>query len=221
MSSIQKQIRGIRCLQWLMDITVRICQLSSFHRRVFNPEVIFKPLYTFFRQCMCNCVSFISIVAAGIELVDAYSLDTIIASFLGKEVHDPWALYLYAALLCQAFAHCEKFPTATSRRNLGRVLVPVWLIVLSNQLLIIALTKPAQNCLSFQGITCIHALHIRLEFTPRNIAIPTPHVNLTSLLSILIRSQQGARQNRKTHIGFRDNQARTDDLYHVKVTLYR
>ncbi|KAK5845960.1 hypothetical protein PVK06_002216 [Gossypium arboreum] len=32
---------------------------------------------------------------------------------------------------------------------------------------------------------------------------------------------QGARQNRKTHIGFRDNQARTDDVHHVKVTLYR
>ena len=25
---------------------------------------------------------------------------------------------------------------------------------------------------SFQGITCIHALHIRLEFAPRKIAIP-------------------------------------------------
>lgn len=31
----------------------------------------------------------------------------------------------------------------------------------------------------------------------------------------------GASQNRKlTHIGFRDNQARTDDFHHVKVTLY-
>ncbi|KAF4359988.1 hypothetical protein F8388_004495 [Cannabis sativa] len=35
-------------------------------------------------------------------------------------------------------------------------------------------TKRIRNCLSFQGITCIHALHIRLEFAPRNIAIPTP-----------------------------------------------
>lgn len=31
----------------------------------------------------------------------------------------------------------------------------------------------------------------------------------------------GAKPNRKTHIGFRDNQARTDDFHHVKVTLYR
>lgn len=31
----------------------------------------------------------------------------------------------------------------------------------------------------------------------------------------------GGSQNRKTHIGFRDNQARTDDFHHVRVTLYR
>ena len=31
----------------------------------------------------------------------------------------------------------------------------------------------------------------------------------------------GASKNRKTHIGFRDNQARTDDFHHVKATLYR
>uniref|UniRef100_A0A8S0XJI0 Secreted protein n=1 Tax=Spirodela intermedia TaxID=51605 RepID=A0A8S0XJI0_SPIIN len=41
------------------------------------------------------------------------------------------------------------------------------------------------------------------------------------LLFILVRSLRGASQNRKTHIGFRDNQARTDDFHHVKVTLYR
>ena len=47
--------------------------------------------------------------------------------------------YLHAALLRQAFAHCGKFPTAASRRSLGRVSVPVWLIILSDQLLIVAL----------------------------------------------------------------------------------
>uniref|UniRef100_A0A6N2ND82 Small ribosomal subunit protein uS7 domain-containing protein n=1 Tax=Salix viminalis TaxID=40686 RepID=A0A6N2ND82_SALVM len=40
------------------------------------------------------------------------------------------AFYLHAALLRQAFAHCGKFPTAASRRSLGRVSVPVWLIIL-------------------------------------------------------------------------------------------
>ena len=46
---------------------------------------------------------------------------------------------LHAALLRQAFAHCAKFPTAASRRSMGRVSVPLWLIILSNQLLIVAL----------------------------------------------------------------------------------
>ncbi len=48
---------------------------------------------------------------------------------------------LKAALLRQAFAHCAKFPTAASRRSLDRVSVPVWLIILSDQLPIIALVS--------------------------------------------------------------------------------
>ena len=43
------------------------------------------------------------------------------------------------ALLRQGFPHCAKFPTAASRRSLGRVSVPVWLIILSDQLWIVAL----------------------------------------------------------------------------------
>ncbi|KAJ3668434.1 hypothetical protein LUZ61_022905 [Rhynchospora tenuis] len=79
--------------------------------------------------------------AAGTELADAYSSDTVIASSPRKEVYDPWAFFLHAALLRQAFAHCGKFLTAASRRSLGRVSVPVWLIILSDQLLIIALVS--------------------------------------------------------------------------------
>ena len=41
--------------------------------------------------------------------------------------------------LRQAFAHCARFPTAASRRSLGRVSVPVWLVVLSDQLPVEAL----------------------------------------------------------------------------------
>ncbi|CAA0813266.1 Unknown protein [Striga hermonthica] len=37
-------------------------------------------------------------------------LYTVIASSPGKEVHDPWAFYLHAALLRQAFAHAENSP---------------------------------------------------------------------------------------------------------------
>ena len=55
------------------------------------------------------------------------------------ELYDPRAFITHAALLRQAFAHCAIFPTAASRRSLGRVSVPVWLIILSNQLPIIAL----------------------------------------------------------------------------------
>ncbi len=53
----------------------------------------------------------------------------------------PQAFFTHAALLDQAFAHCPIFPTAASRRSLGRVSVPVWLIILSNQLLIVALVS--------------------------------------------------------------------------------
>ncbi len=56
-------------------------------------------------------------------------------------LYNPQAFFTHAALLDQAFAHCPIFPTAASRRSLGRVSVPVWLIVLSDQLLIVALVS--------------------------------------------------------------------------------
>jgi hypothetical protein len=62
-------------------------------------------------------------------------------SFLPKAVYNPKAFFPHAAWLDQAFAHCPKFPTAASRRSLGRVSVPVWLVVLSDQLPIVALVS--------------------------------------------------------------------------------
>ena len=56
-------------------------------------------------------------------------------------VYNPKAFILHAALRRQACAHCEQFPTAASRRSLGRVSVPVRLIILSDQLLIVALVS--------------------------------------------------------------------------------
>ena len=56
-----------------------------------------------------------------------------------KEVYNPKAVIPHAALLDQASAHCPIFPTAASRRSLGRVSVPVWLIILSDQLPVDAL----------------------------------------------------------------------------------
>ena len=55
------------------------------------------------------------------------------------DLYTPQSFFDHAALLRQAFAHYAKFLTAASRRSLGRISVPVWLIILSNQLLIIAL----------------------------------------------------------------------------------
>jgi hypothetical protein len=62
-------------------------------------------------------------------------------SSLLKGVYNPKAFFPHAALLRHAFAHCARFPTAASRRSLGRVSVPVWLIVLSDQLPIAALVS--------------------------------------------------------------------------------
>ncbi len=54
-------------------------------------------------------------------------------------LYNPKAFITHAAWLRQAFAHCAIFPTAASRRSLDRVSVPVWLIILSDQLPIVPL----------------------------------------------------------------------------------
>ena len=54
-------------------------------------------------------------------------------------LYNPKAFFTHAVWLDQACAHCPIFPTAASRRSLGRVSVPMWLIVLSDQLKIVAL----------------------------------------------------------------------------------
>ena len=57
------------------------------------------------------------------------------------EVYDPKTFILHTVSLRQAFAHCAKFPTAASRRSLGRISVPVWPDTLSGRLPIIALVS--------------------------------------------------------------------------------
>src|SRR5690606_3792376 len=61
------------------------------------------------------------------------------ASSWVKEVYNPKAVIPHAASLHQAFAHCAIFPTAASRRSLGRVSVPVWPVALSGRLPVVAL----------------------------------------------------------------------------------
>ena len=62
-------------------------------------------------------------------------------SSLSTELYNPKAFITHAAWLDQGFPHCPRFPTAASRRSLGRVSVPVWLIFLSEQLRIGALVS--------------------------------------------------------------------------------
>ena len=60
-------------------------------------------------------------------------------SFLPKELYNPKAFVTHAEWLDQGCPHCPKFPTAASRRSLDRVSVPVWRVVLSDPLRIVAL----------------------------------------------------------------------------------
>ncbi len=60
-----------------------------------------------------------------------YSLPTV--------VYTPKCFIPHMALLRQGFPHCAKFPTAASRRSLGRISVPMWPFTLSGRLPIKAL----------------------------------------------------------------------------------
>ena len=60
-------------------------------------------------------------------------------SSLTTIVYNPKTFFLYAASLRQSFLHCAIFPTAASRRSLGRISVPMWPFNLSVRLLIVDL----------------------------------------------------------------------------------
>ena len=85
--------------------------------------------------------------AAGTELAGASSGGTVsrtpYSSARGSSpltvVYTPKGFIPHAASLRQPFGHCARFPTAASRRSLGRISVPVWRIVLSDPLRVVAL----------------------------------------------------------------------------------
>jgi hypothetical protein len=84
--------------------------------------------------------------AAGTELAGASSPGTVNLvktrdSSRATGVYNPKTFLPHAASLRQAFAHCARFPTAASRRSLGRVAVPMWLAILSDQLPVVALVS--------------------------------------------------------------------------------
>ena len=58
-----------------------------------------------------------------------------------KVLYNPRAVFTHAACLHLGFPHCAIFSTAAFLRSLDRVSVPVWLIVLSDQLWIVALVS--------------------------------------------------------------------------------
>ncbi len=62
-----------------------------------------------------------------------------VVSFRATAVYTPKSFLPHAASLRQTFVHCARFPTAASRRSLGRFSVPMWLAILSDQLPVIAL----------------------------------------------------------------------------------
>ena len=80
--------------------------------------------------------------AAGTELAGASFGGTVKPSHYSHEgvssplteVYDPRTFIPHAASLRQAFAHCAIFPTAASRRSLGRISVPMWPVALSGRL---------------------------------------------------------------------------------------
>src|SRR6187399_41863 len=82
--------------------------------------------------------------AAGTELAGASSPGTVRwvethGSPRATGVYEPKPFLPHAASLRQDCSHCARFPTAASRRSLGRLSVPMWLAILSDQLPVVAL----------------------------------------------------------------------------------
>jgi hypothetical protein len=98
--------------------------------------------------------------ASGTWLAGTYSLSTLKICSTIKGVYNPRIFILHAVSRRQTFVHCARFLVAASRRSLGRISVPVWLAILSDQLPVIGLVGnyptnnligrgPILNCKSF------------------------------------------------------------------------
>jgi hypothetical protein len=114
--------------------------------------------------------------AAGTELAGAFLHGTVSpmaysstgGSSRTTAVYDPKAFIPHAASLRQGFPHCAKFPTAASRRSLGRVSVPVWPITLSGRLPIVALvSRYLTNKLMGRGFLPWRMLEAEACFPPK------------------------------------------------------
>ena len=107
--------------------------------------------------------------AAGTELAGASSPGTVrllerSCSSRATVVYTPKGVLPHAASLRQPFGHCARFPTAASRRSLGRLSVPMWLAILSDQLPVVALVGhyPANKLIGREALhRCIAAFPAR------------------------------------------------------------
>ena len=87
--------------------------------------------------------------AAGTELAGASSGGTVTRLPYSNNrrsspltvVYTPKGVLPHAASLGQPCGHCPIFPTAASRRSLGRVSVPMWGAILSDPLAVVALVS--------------------------------------------------------------------------------
>src|SRR5690606_27391574 len=87
----------------------------------------------------------------------------------------PKAFFTHATWLDQAFPHCPIFPTAASRRSPGRVSLPVWLIILSDQLRIVALVGPyPTNYLIRHRLMHLRKVRRSPAFSRRSYAVLVP-----------------------------------------------
>ena len=92
-------------------------------------------------------------------------------------VYNPKTFILHAASLRQGFPHCEKFSTAATRRCLDRVSVPVWLVVLSDQLPVKALVSRYLNQLADRPRAHPRAAACATFSVPTNRQVATSGIN--------------------------------------------
>ncbi|KAH0854235.1 hypothetical protein HID58_090093, partial [Brassica napus] len=179
------------------------------------------------------CILCITTAAAGTELALLIPQITVPCFFSGKRsFRTRRPATPPRGIAPQAFAHCGKFPTAASRRSLGRVSVPSVadhpLGPATDHRLGSYAYSPVRHWKHhFPSDLHVHNLYPCASYShgvrSQKYSYPYPsrqsHEPLIHSYSITAREQ--VKIEKLTFIGFRDNQARTDDFHHVKVTLYR
>ena len=135
LSPLALKLNSFQSLQWLSHCLSLQTYLTACAR--FTPNKSGQRLPpTYYRGCW-------HVVSRGFLVryrqgANSYSST---CSSLTTEFYDPKTFFTHAALLGQGSPHCRRFPTAASRRSLGRVSVPVWPITLSGRLCIVALVS--------------------------------------------------------------------------------